>query len=117
MGKGGEDYGKRDDSGSRSPDKEIFPAWAKDVDQCLKEYKVDKDVGLTSARVAEQRQTYGLNELEEHGVLPSGLSFSNSSTTPLCGFYSPLPLFPSSSLGTMGMTGPRWKLRRSSSLL
>ncbi|XP_043709135.1 calcium-transporting ATPase 4, endoplasmic reticulum-type-like [Telopea speciosissima] len=67
MGKGGEDYGKRDDSGSRSPDKEIFPAWAKDVDQCLKEYKVDKDVGLTSDRVAEQRQIYGLNELEEHG--------------------------------------------------
>ncbi|XP_042511198.1 calcium-transporting ATPase 1, endoplasmic reticulum-type-like [Macadamia integrifolia] len=67
MGKGGEDYGKREDSGSRSTDKEVFPAWAKDVDQCLKEYQVDKEIGLSSDRVEKQRQIYGLNELDEHG--------------------------------------------------
>ncbi|KAJ4969895.1 hypothetical protein NE237_002994 [Protea cynaroides] len=66
MGKGGQDYGKRDGNGAILSDKEIFPAWAKDVDKCLKEYKVDKDFGLTSDSVEKLRQIYGLNELDEH---------------------------------------------------
>ncbi|XP_043699734.1 calcium-transporting ATPase 1, endoplasmic reticulum-type-like [Telopea speciosissima] len=66
MGKGGENYGKRDGNGSRPPDKEIFPAWAKDVDQCLKNYGVEKDYGLNSDMVEKQRRIFGLNELEKH---------------------------------------------------
>ncbi|XP_042508196.1 calcium-transporting ATPase 1, endoplasmic reticulum-type-like [Macadamia integrifolia] len=66
MGKGGENYGKRDGSGSRPSDKEIYPAWAKDVDQCLKKYDVHKDFGLSSDKVEKQRRIYGLNELEKH---------------------------------------------------
>ncbi|KAJ4980070.1 hypothetical protein NE237_010850 [Protea cynaroides] len=67
MGKGGEDYGKRDGGGgSRPSDRETFPAWAMDVDQCLKKYGVDKDFGLTSEKVEKQRQIYGTNELEKH---------------------------------------------------
>ncbi|KAJ4957646.1 hypothetical protein NE237_024757 [Protea cynaroides] len=39
-GERGGDYGKSEGGGGSRPfDREIFPAWAKDVDQCLKKYE------------------------------------------------------------------------------
>ncbi|KAF5192267.1 Calcium-transporting ATPase 1, endoplasmic reticulum-type [Thalictrum thalictroides] len=67
MGKGGEDYGKRISSKESIPvDPKIFPAWAKDVQECVLEYKVDKDLGLRAEQVEELRKIHGLNELEKH---------------------------------------------------
>ncbi|KAF6171039.1 hypothetical protein GIB67_014619 [Kingdonia uniflora] len=56
MGKGG--------SLNRS-DPKLFPTWARDVQDCLNEFKVEKDVGLTSDEVECRREIYGLNELEK----------------------------------------------------
>ncbi|KAI3846473.1 hypothetical protein MKX03_034954 [Papaver bracteatum] len=61
MGKGGEGVTK-----TITTDKEKFPAWAKDVSDCLREFKVDKEFGLTKEEVEKRRQIYGLNELEKH---------------------------------------------------
>ncbi|KAH9735678.1 calcium-transporting ATPase 4 endoplasmic reticulum-type [Citrus sinensis] len=68
MGKGGEDYGLRKviSEAKTSEDREIFPAWAKSVDECEKHYGVRKRVGLKSAEVERRRKIYGLNELEKH---------------------------------------------------
>ncbi|KAI3851990.1 hypothetical protein MKW98_019989 [Papaver atlanticum] len=62
MGKGGEGVTKT----ITTTDKEKFPAWAKDVSDCLREFKVDKEFGLTKEEVEKRRQIYGLNELEKH---------------------------------------------------
>ncbi|KAK9193159.1 hypothetical protein WN944_003856 [Citrus x changshan-huyou] len=68
MGKGGEDYGLRKviSEAKTSEDREIFPAWAKSVDECEKHYGVRKRIGLKSAEVERRRKIYGLNELEKH---------------------------------------------------
>ncbi|KAF8395046.1 hypothetical protein HHK36_018985 [Tetracentron sinense] len=63
MGKGGQDYGRRE---TRTSDLEIFPAWAKEVAECEKKYKVDRNRGLTNEEVEKQRQIHGWNELEKH---------------------------------------------------
>lgn len=68
MGKGGEDYGVREviSATKTSEDPEIFPAWAKSLDECEKHYGVRKRIGLKSAEVERRRKIYGLNELEKH---------------------------------------------------
>ncbi|XP_021289724.1 calcium-transporting ATPase 1, endoplasmic reticulum-type-like [Herrania umbratica] len=67
MGKGGEDYGKREMITSRpTAHPVVFPAWAKDIQECEKHYQVNKKWGLSSAEVENRRKIYGYNELEKH---------------------------------------------------
>ncbi|XP_022745090.1 calcium-transporting ATPase 1, endoplasmic reticulum-type-like [Durio zibethinus] len=66
MGKGGEDYGKREIITSNPADSDVFPAWAKDIEECEKRYRVNRKSGLSSAEVENQRKIYGYNELEKH---------------------------------------------------
>ncbi|KAK9291235.1 hypothetical protein L1049_009423 [Liquidambar formosana] len=66
MGKGGQDYGKGENSSPKASDREIFPAWAKEVHECEKYYGVSKKSGLRSGDVERLSATYGFNELEKH---------------------------------------------------
>ncbi|KAJ4704780.1 Calcium-transporting ATPase [Melia azedarach] len=67
MGKGGQDYGKREVISSKlSDDPDVFPAWAKSVEECEKHYQVNKRLGLKSEEVERRRKIHGLNELEKH---------------------------------------------------
>lgn len=63
MGKGGQDYGKKEISVTKT---EAFPAWAKDVKECEDEFKVSRESGLSSEEVEKRRELYGWNELEKH---------------------------------------------------
>lgn len=42
-----------------------FPAWSCSVEECLKEYKVKLDKGLTTYDVEKQNEKYGYNELKK----------------------------------------------------
>ncbi|KAK8596421.1 hypothetical protein V6N13_001047 [Hibiscus sabdariffa] len=66
MGRGGEDYGTRENAGAASSKQETFPAWARDVKQCEEKYQVNRESGLSSAEVEKRRQIYGWNELQKH---------------------------------------------------
>lgn len=68
MGKGGEDYGKKHTINPSFSDQDLtkFPAWSKEIQECLEEYKSNKESGLTSQQVEELRKIHGLNELEKH---------------------------------------------------
>ncbi|GFZ13212.1 endomembrane-type CA-ATPase 4 [Actinidia rufa] len=67
MGRGGQDYGKRENlSAKSSSGEEIFAAWAKDVSECEEYYQVDRDYGLSTEEVEKSREIYGWNELEKH---------------------------------------------------
>ncbi|KAL4335774.1 hypothetical protein GQ457_07G033970 [Hibiscus cannabinus] len=66
MGRGGQDYGKTENASDASSKQEDFPAWARDVKQCEERYKVNRELGLSSAEVEKRRQIYGWNELEKH---------------------------------------------------
>ncbi|XVF05594.1 hypothetical protein REPUB_Repub05bG0186200 [Reevesia pubescens] len=66
MGKEGEDYGERENVSAASSKIETFPAWARDVKQCEENYQVNREFGLSSAKVENRRQIYGWNELEKH---------------------------------------------------
>ncbi|GAV71403.1 E1-E2_ATPase domain-containing protein/Cation_ATPase_C domain-containing protein/Cation_ATPase_N domain-containing protein/Hydrolase domain-containing protein [Cephalotus follicularis] len=66
MGKGGEDYGKRETLGSDSSNQDSFPAWAKDVKECEEKFGVNQKIGLSSGEVEKRHQIYGYNELEKH---------------------------------------------------
>ena len=66
MGKGGEDYGKREIITSKPTDQDVFPAWGKDIQECEKHYRVNKKSGLSSVEVENRRKIYGYNELEKH---------------------------------------------------
>ncbi|XP_022745557.1 calcium-transporting ATPase 1, endoplasmic reticulum-type-like [Durio zibethinus] len=66
MGKGEEDYGKRQIINSKPTDPDVFPAWAKDVQECERRYQVNKKWGLSSVEVENRRKIYGYNELEKH---------------------------------------------------
>lgn len=68
MGKGGEDYGKREDLGTKSSSSSVedFPAWAKDVQECEGKYLVSREYGLSAEGVEKKRQIYGWNELDKH---------------------------------------------------
>ncbi|CAK9141504.1 unnamed protein product [Ilex paraguariensis] len=47
-----------------------FPAWSWSVEQCLKEYKVKLDKGLSSYDVEKRRERYGWNELKKEKGKP-----------------------------------------------
>ncbi|XP_075073906.1 calcium-transporting ATPase, endoplasmic reticulum-type-like [Nicotiana tabacum] len=47
-----------------------FPAWSWSVDQCLKEYQVKLEKGLSTYQVEKRRERYGLNELEKEKGKP-----------------------------------------------
>ncbi|OMP05607.1 Cation-transporting P-type ATPase [Corchorus olitorius] len=67
MGKGGENFGKGEAINSKQTvDPDVFPAWAKDIQECEKHYKVSRKSGLSSAEVENRRKIYGYNELEKH---------------------------------------------------
>ncbi|KAK6943719.1 Cation-transporting P-type ATPase, C-terminal [Dillenia turbinata] len=66
MGKGGQDYGKRENYGHKSSNCEAFPAWAKEIEECEKHYQVNRRLGLNSEEVERRREVYGFNELEKH---------------------------------------------------
>ncbi|KAB2046601.1 hypothetical protein ES319_D01G246300v1 [Gossypium barbadense] len=66
MGKGGENYGKREFVNSKPTDPDVFPAWAKDIHECEKHYDVSQKSGLSTAEVENRRRIYGNNELEKH---------------------------------------------------
>uniref|UniRef100_A0A5B6YJB1 P-type Ca(2+) transporter n=1 Tax=Davidia involucrata TaxID=16924 RepID=A0A5B6YJB1_DAVIN len=67
MGKGGQDYGKRESVGTKSSSNhEIFPAWSNDVRECEEKFQVNWEHGLSVAEVEKRRQIYGWNELEKH---------------------------------------------------
>ncbi|KAL7264578.1 hypothetical protein ACSBR1_002521 [Camellia fascicularis] len=67
MGKGGQDYGKKESLGAESSARgDFFAAWAKDVQECEEKYGVNRDYGLSTDEVEKKRQIYGWNELEKH---------------------------------------------------
>lgn len=70
MGKGGQDYGKGEDLGTNSSISssgvDVFPAWAKDVNECEEKYQVNREFGLLADGVQKKRQIYGWNELDKH---------------------------------------------------
>ncbi|KAK8489491.1 hypothetical protein V6N11_047445 [Hibiscus sabdariffa] len=66
MGKGGEDYGKRECVAFKQTDPDVFPAWAKNIQECEKHYGVSRKSGLSSEEVENRRKIYGYNELEKH---------------------------------------------------
>ncbi|GKV01074.1 hypothetical protein SLEP1_g13664 [Rubroshorea leprosula] len=66
MGRGGEDYGKREDLGANSSSQETFPDWARDASECEEKHQVKRQFGLSSDEVEKRRQIYGWNEFEKH---------------------------------------------------
>ncbi|XP_052211522.1 calcium-transporting ATPase, endoplasmic reticulum-type [Diospyros lotus] len=48
-----------------SVDEKLFPAWSWSVEQCLKEYQVKLDKGLSTYEVEKWRERYGWNELQK----------------------------------------------------
>ncbi|KAK6158925.1 hypothetical protein DH2020_006239 [Rehmannia glutinosa] len=51
-------------------DEKPFKAWSWSVEQCLKEYKVKLDKGLSSYEVEKRREIYGWNELQKEKGKP-----------------------------------------------
>lgn len=66
MGKGGENYGRKENTSSDNSDGEIFKAWSKDVRECEEHFKVSVKSGLSHDEVENRRKIYGFNELEKH---------------------------------------------------
>ncbi|KAK9279731.1 hypothetical protein L1049_013413 [Liquidambar formosana] len=66
MGKGGQNYGKRENSISNSSNQDAFAVWSKDVRECEEKYGVNREIGLSVEEVEERRKIYGWNELEQH---------------------------------------------------
>lgn len=67
MGKGGQDYGIKENSRDRSESgSDIYPVWSKDVKECEEKFQVTREYGLSNDEVEKRRQIYGWNELEKH---------------------------------------------------
>ncbi|KAL1545197.1 Calcium-transporting ATPase 4, endoplasmic reticulum-type [Salvia divinorum] len=67
MGKGGQNYGKREILGDDNESKgDYYAAWSKDVRECEEKFQVRKEHGLSGDDVEKWRQIYGPNELEKH---------------------------------------------------
>ncbi|KAK3006828.1 hypothetical protein RJ639_015522 [Escallonia herrerae] len=68
MGKGGQNYGKKENTEESrlSSSKVEFAAWAKDVRECEEKFGVNREYGLSSEEVEKRRKVYGWNELEKH---------------------------------------------------
>lgn len=50
--------------------RKAFPAWARSVDQCLHEYRVNPSSGLSDVDVHKRRESHGYNELEKQKGKP-----------------------------------------------
>lgn len=67
MGKGGQDYGKKEVLGERrESNSDAYAAWSKDVKECEEQFQVKREYGLSSDEVEKRRQIHGWNELEKH---------------------------------------------------
>ncbi|CAN1249086.1 Calcium-transporting ATPase 4, endoplasmic reticulum-type [Linum perenne] len=66
MGKGGEDFGQSGKPGLGSENRDVFPAWSKDVKECEANYEVDSLYGLSAGEVEKRLRIHGYNELEKH---------------------------------------------------
>ncbi|XP_076911173.1 calcium-transporting ATPase 4, endoplasmic reticulum-type-like [Bidens hawaiensis] len=64
MGKGAQNYGKKESAGAGSSNS--YAPWAKETHECEEKYKVDRKTGLSDAEVEKRLKMYGLNELEKH---------------------------------------------------
>ncbi|XP_076947783.1 calcium-transporting ATPase 1, endoplasmic reticulum-type-like isoform X2 [Bidens hawaiensis] len=64
MGKGAQNYGKKESAGAGSSNS--YASWAKEAHECEEKYKVDRKTGLSDAEVEKRLKIYGLNELEKH---------------------------------------------------
>ena len=53
------------------PTKKPFPAWARSVDQCMHEFRVDISSGLSDVDVQKRREKHGYNELEKQKGKPT----------------------------------------------
>ncbi|KAE9612265.1 hypothetical protein Lal_00022177 [Lupinus albus] len=62
MRKGSENYENEHGNSER----EIFKAWAKELHECEKHFKVNVKSGLNSDEVENRRKIYGYNDLEQH---------------------------------------------------
>ncbi|KAL0464949.1 UNVERIFIED_CONTAM: Calcium-transporting ATPase, endoplasmic reticulum-type [Sesamum latifolium] len=51
-------------------DKKPFKAWSWSIEQCLREYKVKLDKGLSSFEVEKRRETFGWNQLQKEKGKP-----------------------------------------------
>ncbi|KAK1427156.1 hypothetical protein QVD17_15839 [Tagetes erecta] len=51
---------------SRGESRNRCPAWAKDVQECARNYQVDMKFGLSDGDVEKRLRKYGTNELEKH---------------------------------------------------
>ena len=47
-----------------------FPAWSWSIEQCLKEYGVKLDKGLSTYEVQKRHEKYGMNELAKEKGKP-----------------------------------------------
>ncbi|KAL7600214.1 hypothetical protein Lser_V15G26491 [Lactuca serriola] len=66
MGKGAQNYGRKESTDKSSLDRSEYAAWAKDVQECEQNYQVDSKYGLSDSEVEKRLQKYGTNELEKH---------------------------------------------------
>ncbi|KAI3802197.1 hypothetical protein L1987_30327 [Smallanthus sonchifolius] len=66
MGKGAQSYGRKESTGKSPLDPYGYPAWAKDIQECERNYQVDSKFGLSDGEVEKRLQKYGTNELEKH---------------------------------------------------
>ncbi|KAJ6691695.1 CALCIUM-TRANSPORTING ATPASE [Salix purpurea] len=91
MGKGGEDYGKREKNDFESQNQaDTFPAWAKEVKECEEKYGVNREFGLSSADVEKRLKIHGYNELEKHEAWYDGEEGGEMEIT---AFVEPLVIF------------------------
>lgn len=65
-GGGGQENGAREIVSPRRANRQVFPAWAKDVAECEKHFGVNKKIGLRFYDVEKKILTYGYNDLEKH---------------------------------------------------
>jgi P-type Ca2+ transporter type 2C len=101
MGKGGENYGRKENTSSDNSDGEIFKAWSKDVRECEEHFKVSVKTGLSHDEVENRRKIYGFNELEKHDGQSIWKLVLEQFNDTLVRFW----------LGMMVMKVVRWRLR------
>ncbi|RAL37444.1 hypothetical protein DM860_000138 [Cuscuta australis] len=68
MGMGGKDSGRTvsSEGGRVASGRDVYPAWCKDVRECLDRFQVGVEKGLSEEEVNKRREIYGWNEFEKH---------------------------------------------------
>ncbi|KAI7744294.1 hypothetical protein M8C21_031072, partial [Ambrosia artemisiifolia] len=64
MGKGAQNYGKKESAGEGSSSS--YAPWAKEAHECEEKYEVDRKNGLSDIEVEKRLKIHGYNELEKH---------------------------------------------------